>query len=249
MKKLTLTFAILCAFGALAFAGTEQYSGKEKEVLQPAPPPCEWYRAHEWDLDLWGAFTFVSNDGIRDFRRTSGFENAPEDTGADPDQFIDIGQYHNDNFINRDNAWAGGADIKFFFNKYWALGVNGFVVDANDNAGGGGFGTFTLRYPIGCSRFAPYAWAGGGAVGGGSNSHWIFFETHKLNSFQEEVEFEGRKGQTFNNTRTEVAGQFGGGLEIRVTKHLGVMGDFCWNVLNRPDNDFGMARFGVTLSY
>jgi len=27
------------------------------------------------------------------------------------------------------------------------------------------------------------------------------------------------------------------------------MGDFAWNFVSGPDNDFAMARFGVTLSY
>jgi hypothetical protein len=43
--------------------------------------------------------------------------------------------------------------------------------------------------------------------------------------------------------------QAGGGLEIRITHHIGLMGDFAWNFVSGPDNDFAMARFGVTLSY
>src|SRR3981081_4614009 len=61
MKRFTLTFTILCAVFTLAHAGT--YAGKEKEVLQPAPPPCEWYRAHEWNLDIWGGYAFSANSG------------------------------------------------------------------------------------------------------------------------------------------------------------------------------------------
>src|ERR1700736_6976684 len=66
MKKLTLTFCALFALFAAAAAifadGPEAYSGK-KEVMQPAPPVCDFYRAHEWDLSIWVAFAFASDTG------------------------------------------------------------------------------------------------------------------------------------------------------------------------------------------
>ncbi len=66
MKKLTLTFCALFALFAAAPAifadGPEAYSGK-KEVMQPAPPVCDFYRAHEWDLGIWGAYAFGSDTG------------------------------------------------------------------------------------------------------------------------------------------------------------------------------------------
>ena len=62
MKKLTLTFcafiALLVVAPAIYADGPEKYSGKEKEVMQPAPPVCDFYRAHEWDLSIWGAWAF-----------------------------------------------------------------------------------------------------------------------------------------------------------------------------------------------
>jgi hypothetical protein len=67
MKKLTLTFCALFALLVVAPAiyadGPEKYSGKEKEVMQPAPPVCDFYRAHEWDLDIWGAYAFAADTG------------------------------------------------------------------------------------------------------------------------------------------------------------------------------------------
>ena len=66
MKKLTLTscalFALFAAAPAIFADGPEAYSGK-KEVMQPAPPVCDFYRAHEWDLGIWGAFAFGSDTG------------------------------------------------------------------------------------------------------------------------------------------------------------------------------------------
>src|SRR5438067_538627 len=166
MKRFVLSCTILCALGAFAYAGTERYSGKDKEVLQPAPPPCEWYRAHEWDLDLWATLAFPGNTGnrSRDDLRSGDFDGSEIDQEAFQEHF-DIGHWSNDRFINRDNALGGGVDIKYFFSKYWALGAEGFIIDCNDNSGGAGLATFTFRYPIGCSRFAPYAFGGFGGLG------------------------------------------------------------------------------------
>jgi Outer membrane protein beta-barrel domain len=246
MKKSTLTFTIICAacaVGALSYAGTEKYAGKE--IMQQAPAPCEWYRAHEWDLDVWGTIAFPVNTGHFNDFRTGDFDSKPD---LAEKEHIDIGAWSQDRLINRDNAWGGGADIKYFFSKYWGLGVEGFVLDANDNIAGAGLMTFTLRYPIGCSRFAPYAWAGVGALGGGSHTVRFFNEQQNLGQGTEnEIEF--RANQTLENKKALCIGQFGGGLEIRITRHIGVMGDVSYAAVQETNNDFWMARFGVTLSY
>src|SRR5437773_11179948 len=93
MKKLTLTFcalfALLVVAPALYADGPEKYSGKEKEVMQPAPPVCDFYRAHEWDLDIWGAYAFSANPGHNDFDkgRTEGELNIDPFT-PDEDPFV-----------------------------------------------------------------------------------------------------------------------------------------------------------------
>lgn len=237
MKKYTLTFLALCALTMPSFAGPET-----KEIMQQAPAPCEWYRAHEWDLDLWGTLAFAGNTGFNDIKRHTGFDVGPD---VPFDEHIDIGPYHSDRFLDKDNAWGGGADVKYFFSKYWGLGVQGFVLDANSNSAGGALGTFTFRWPIGCSRFAPYGWAGGGVAAGGSHSTWFFNEVHRGGN-----EFEFRRPETnLQNKHAEALGQFGAGIEVRLTPRVGVMTDFAWNVVSAPDNNFGMWRFGATLSY
>src|SRR5260370_40112312 len=89
MKKLTLTFCALFALvlvaGALYADGREKLSGKEKEVMQPAPPVCDFYRAHEWDLDIWGAYAFAADTGQNHFdTSTVRGENAELNLVADP---------------------------------------------------------------------------------------------------------------------------------------------------------------------
>jgi hypothetical protein len=253
MKKSTLTFTIICAvcaMGALSYAGSEKYSGKDKEVMQQAPAPCEWYRAHEWDFDVWGAYGFAQNSGRNDNAGAS-FDGDIEPPGNRLLAQKDIGEVSNDRFINRDGAWAGGADIKYFVSKYWGFGGTGFVMDTNDNIGGAGLVTFDFRYPIGCSRFAPYGWMGVGAYGGGSHTIRLFNDLHSDSGGEagEEEEVEFRSNKTLEDKRAGAIGQFGGGLEIRITRHVGAMLDISYNLLSGPDNNFWMPRFGITLSY
>ena len=65
----------------------------------------------------------------------------------------------------------------------------------------------------------------------------------------EEEELEFRTKHTLENKHTAAIGQFGGGLEIRVTRHVGFMGDVAYNLVSGPENNFWMARFGLTLAY
>ncbi|MEY2532066.1 MAG: hypothetical protein QOI96_2151, partial [Verrucomicrobiota bacterium] len=43
--------------------------------------------------------------------------------------------------------------------------------------------------------------------------------------------------------------QIGGGLEYRVTRHVGIMADFTWNFTDHTDGDFGMVRSGLTFGF
>ena len=44
-------------------------------------------------------------------------------------------------------------------------------------------------------------------------------------------------------------GQFGGGFEVRITRHIGWMNDFSWNVVDGPKNNFGMVRSGLNFAF
>ncbi len=251
MKQFTLTLAILCAFSALTFAGT-QPSGKDKEVMQPAPPPCDWYRANEWNLGIWGTYAFPANTGTPDL--LPNFLGSTFNTSATSiSEDFDHGSAYNDRFINRSGAWGGGAELKYFFDKYMAVGAEGFVLDCNDNVGGAVLGTFTFRWPIGCSRFAPYGWAGVGAVDGGSHEDQFIHIRHDPPP-EEIVAFTSK--ESIENKHADALGQFGLGCEIRLTHPserckigVGVMTDFAWNVVSGPNNNFGMWRFGLNFNY
>ena len=82
-------------------------------------------------------------------------------------------------------------------------------------------GTLTPRYPIPCTRFAPYLFAGGGGIfGGGVKTH---FAVEELPS---EVIRITRVRTSQGPSETEGIGQFGGGLEVRRTPHIGWINDF-----------------------
>jgi hypothetical protein len=52
-----------------------------------------------------------------------------------------------------------------------------------------------------------------------------------------------------DGSETKAIGQFGGGLEIRLTPHIGLINDFSWNVVDGRDNNFGMARTGINFAF
>ena len=43
--------------------------------------------------------------------------------------------------------------------------------------------------------------------------------------------------------------QLGGGFEVRMSQHLGIITDFSWNIVSGANNNFGMARTGVNFSF
>ena len=246
MKLVTLTLSVFFALSAVCLAGPERYSGKEmKETVAVAPPCTEWYADHEWNVSLWGAYAFTETESDR-----THIEIA--------DDFGIFGEY--DRFLGGDHAWGGGVDAKYFFCRYFGVGVEGFALAGrgkhalfdegpnppvseefygdNDHTVGAVLGTLTLRYPFHCSRFSPYVWAGGGGIFGGRNDRTFVAVANGVPFSASENEEESR-----------AMGQFGGGLEFRITRHIGLTGDFSWNVLEGPHNNFGMARSGLNFAF
>src|SRR5437868_4559734 len=206
MKKLTLTFCALFALFAVAAAlyadGPEKYSGKEKEVMQPAPPVCDFYRAHEWDFDIWGAYAFAADSGqfsVDKRRNANGDLNAdPFSPDVDPFTFdygtgfygepqifnpnerVNIGRVSKNELFARDDTFGGGVDVKYFWSKYFGAGIEALGLAAKTNFAGGGLVTLTGRYPFG--RFAPYVTGGIGFIDGGATLYEFFHEKHTFDA-------------------------------------------------------------------
>ena len=204
MKKLTLTFCALFALfvGAPAiFADGPEPTGK-KEVMQPAPPVCDFYRAHEWDLGIWGAFAFGAETGSFNVPNDDPFalnsvvggvptlpEHDPstvdiltgfngEQAEDNPTERLNIGLVSKNKLFGRDDTFGGGLDVKYFWSKYFGAGLEGVGLAAKTNFAGGGLATLTARYPWG--RFAPYVFGGLGFIDGGAATYKYFNEKHNL---------------------------------------------------------------------
>ena len=239
MRKITLSVIASATIVSAALAGTE-FSGKEIRQTAAAPAEC-WYADNEWNVSLWGTYALTGTES-----RGVGVAD------------VLLGDIGGDRYLETDHAWGGGGDVKYFWHRYFGLGVEGFVLDAkrirfdfNGTPTPGGFvftkdedrraigsvlGTLTLRYPIGCSRFAPYAWAGGGAIFGGGERDRVVSTGAILTTDHSEGE-------------SKAMGQFGGGIEVRITRHIGWTNDFSWNVVDGPHNNFGMVRSGLTFAF
>ena len=172
----------------------------------------------------------------------------------------------NDRYLETDHAWGGGLDLKYFFCRYVGVGIEGWAVDARQgqeevfidfsediferrirhqrNAIGSVLGTLTLRYPIPCTRFAPYIFGGGGAIFGGGQRTFFVLTTDVEEGEENDVVVTRRTG-----SETKAIGQVGGGIEVRFTPHIGWISDFSWNFVDGPNNNFGMARTGVNFAF
>ena len=223
MKKFTVSLCALIALGSAVFAGTETYSRSSKSV---APETCpQWYADNEFNVSLWGTYAFTGTE------------------------------WRNDTYLGVDHAWGGGLDAKYFIHRYFGFGVqgnllsvntgdtvNGFRTDEERHAVGELLGTFTLRFPISCSRFAPYVWAGGGGIFGGGRNREIFINPAPGIGAPTIV-------RDFEDRRSELVGQVGGGFEVRLTPHIGLLNDFSWNIVSGSQNNFGMARTGINFAF
>jgi hypothetical protein len=231
MKKCSLPF-LVCFFFAVACAESETFSGKEIKDVALSPCP-EWYRDTEWNVALWGAYGFGSDDN------------------HSHTIFIPSGESHTLQDLTGDNgAWGGGIDLKYFFHHYFGVGIEGFLLQAdrgvtieelqvgftpNDDPFGAVKGTVTLRYPIPCSRFAPYIYAGGGV---------LFSKRERVSVLLAGMPNLGHRADD-NDPRA--CGQAGGGLEVRVTRHIAWIADFSWNFTK--DDSFGMMRSGLNFAF
>jgi hypothetical protein len=104
-------------------------------------------------------------------------------------------------------------------------------------------GTLTLRYPISCTRFAPYIFGGAGGIFGGGQKQ----VNDRFVEQGEGFDIVATTGHT--DAETRAIGQVGGGMEIRITPHIGWVSDFSWNFVDGPKNNFGMVRTGVNFAF
>jgi hypothetical protein len=182
----------------------------------------------------------VESTGVQ--QTQNNYQPAPEGFFRDQEWNVDLfgayafssTSYRGDKYLNADHAWGGGIGGDYFFHRYFGVGLEGYALDSNDVLGQFS-GNFTLRLPIGNTPVAPYAYAGGGVIFNGTRA--------------DNRRFDGGFEVFRNNADAEGVGQFGGGLEVRITPHIGIMNDFSWNVINGDHNNFGMVRSGIRFAF
>jgi hypothetical protein len=132
------------------------------------------------------------------------------------------------------HAWGGGAEVSYF-PLFWAgLRVQGAVINLipGDNTAGILRGDFLARYPMDrlwpSVHLAPYGIAGVGGLFSGYN---------------------GLRPNGSLRFKSEVMGDFGGGLEYRFTPHIGVFSEATWNVVNESKNNFLQVNFGARFAF
>lgn len=255
MNRSLLTAALVCIFTFSSYAG--DFSGKEMKEAAPAPCP-EWYKDNEWNVNLWGTYLFTNTDYSRNLWLVDVVQSTVEGGAV-------LGEY--DRYIGDDHAWGGGLDIKYFFYRYFGVGIEGYVVNArkggfdifedpelevfdrvrmtHHRAIGSVLGTFTLRYPVPCTRFAPYAWAGVGAIFGGGERDTL----HAVSLSEEPDAFDSVAHTVHYGSYTTAVGQFGAGLETRITPNIGWTNDISFSVIEGPRNNFGMIRSGINFAF
>ena len=238
-----------------AYARSGKDSGKEMKQVAYVPPCPQWYGDREWNLNLFGTYAFTNtefapNPSLVDIVQSTS-EGGPV-----------LGTY--DRYIGGDHAWGGGGDIKYFFCRYAGVGVEGFVLDGSkpgfdifedqsvpifvhkrinhNHTIGAVLGTLTLRYPIPCTRLAPYAWAGVGAIFGGG-------ERDQLHTQGPPDAFAVNAQTEHFGAETKLLGQFGAGLEFRFARNFGWTNDLSFGVIDGPRNNFGMFRSGVNFAF
>ncbi len=230
-------------------------SGKEMKQVAYVPPCPQWYGDREWNVNLWGTYAFTNTEYNPNLWLVDIVQSTSEGHPV-------LGTY--DHYIGGDHAWGGGGDIKYFFCRYVGVGVEGFALDArksgydifedptipiftrtrinHDHVVGSVLGTLTLRYPIACTRLAPYAWAGVGAIFGGG-------ERDVLHTQGPPDAFEVHAQTDHFGSETKLLGQFGAGLEFRIARHFGWTNDLSFGVIDGPRNNFGMFRSGLNFAF
>jgi outer membrane immunogenic protein len=230
MKKLTLTLTILTAFCALAYAGPEQYSGKDKDMKQvaPMPPPCpNWtgfyiggfggykFASTNVDLDLSGGW-----DGA-DARRDPFDKNALEPLGSKD--------------LNTSGFEAGGLlGYNYQWNK-WVFGLEAaaaytWVDETNDTGPLAPAGSISRYSDLHTSFRTNYLITAGPRIGY-AFCKWLPYVTGGLAASdvhfsQEIVQSDIVFSEGGHKNDTKVGWMVGGGLQYAVADHWSVRAQY-----------------------
>lgn len=216
MKKTALTLTILSVLCVLAYAGPEQYSGKEMKQVAPAPPPCpNWTGFY---IGGFGGFKY----GVVDPTMSLGGDWFP--TYADDAHAIES---RADDNLDTSGAELGGLIGYNYQWGQWVFGLEasgGYLWLRNSNV----TGHFTIpefedTYHVSTSFKSHYLVTLGPRIGY-AFCKWLPYVTGGLaigdiDFNQEVVEFDEEFRQGGSKTETNTGWFVGGGLQDAITNH------------------------------
>ena len=238
MKKIIVLTVVVIASQAVAiFAGEPMVSSKQV-IAPPPPPPVSFFRGNEFDIGVFATYVTGTNGGGS--RTTRTFDDETFTLSSS-------GSAH---------GWGGGMDFTYFLPwKYAGFRFQGAGLDlstrnltltssnGSSRSGSGSAaagvitGDFILRLPLDdfwpSVHLAPYIFGGGGGLFTGAGGNTI------------NTRFPGVNNR-FNNASTNVSnnrgvGNVGGGLEYRVTPHIGLFGEAGYNWVGGGNHNFNSS--------
>ena len=238
MKKIIVLTVVVIASQAVAiFAGEPMVSSKQV-IAPPPPPPVSFFRGNEFDIGVFATYVTGTNGGGS--RTTRTFDDETFTLSSS-------GSAH---------GWGGGMDFTYFLPwKYAGFRFQGAGLDlstrnltltssnGSSRSGSGSAaagvitGDFILRLPLDdfwpSVHLAPYIFGGGGGLFTGAGGNTI------------NTRFPGVNNR-LNNASTNVSnnrgvGNVGGGLEYRVTPHIGLFGEAGYNWVGGGNHNFNSS--------
>ena len=238
MKKIIVLAVVAIASQAVAiFAGEPMVSSKQV-IAPPPPPPVSFFRGNEFDIGVFATYVTGTNGGGS--RTTRTFDDETFTLSSS-------GSAH---------GWGGGMDFTYFLPWKYAgfrfqgagldLSTRNLTVTSSNGSSRSGSGSaaagvitgdFILRLPLDdfwpSVHLAPYIFGGGGGLFTGAGGNTI------------NTRFPGVNNR-FNNASTNVSnnrgvGNVGGGLEYRVTPHIGLFGEAGYNWVGGGNHNFNSS--------
>ncbi|MEP7014950.1 MAG: outer membrane beta-barrel protein [Verrucomicrobiota bacterium] len=218
MKKLTLTFAVLCALGAWAYAGPEPLaSGKEMKQVVPQPPACP-----NWSGFYIGAFGGYKY-GVFD-PSLSATEDESEDARA-------VESRANDD-ISGSGGEAGGLIGYNFQVHNWVLGLEaagGYLWLRNSEKGRFAIPDSDDIYALSTSFKTNYLLTVGPRIGY-ALCKWLPYVTGGMAlgnlDFSQEISETDDWTQRRSKSEDNVGWFVGGGLQYALTNHWSVRAQY-----------------------
>jgi len=199
MKKIFLILSVAVISSAASFAGTHTVKLGKDKIVTPAE---DLFHGNEFDVSIYGAVGLGRVDHYTTTHTSTSFlPPPPQDNLVKQAEVSPFTKTHTTkHYVN--DAWGGGVEADYFFNKYFGLGIEGDWLAGHD-AISSVSGNVIGRYPfeMGTWAWAPYGFIGGGGQFDSQNAGFGQF------GFGAEVRFKSHWG-IFSDARWVIHDEF-----------------------------------------